>query len=154
MRISDGSSDVCSSDLDARGKQSRNDGAADRAFGDDLIIVADAEAGVAGEIIRRAARRYVDRAAGRIAPIKRALRSTQHLDLLDTVEARKRGDRARYKHPVDMDGDAALGARLQTFQADSAQADLSHAKLLTPVEARHGRSDSLQTPDFAALKLG
>src|SRR3546814_7792808 len=55
---------------DARGKQSRNDGAADRAFGDDLIIVADAEAGVAGEIIRRAARRYVDRAAGRIAPIK------------------------------------------------------------------------------------
>src|SRR3546814_17783114 len=106
MRISDWSSDVCSSDL---------------------------------EIIRRAARRYVDRAAGRIAPIKRALRSTQHLDLLDIVEARKRGDRARYKHPVDMEGDAALGARLQTFQADSAQADLSHAKLLTQVEARHGR---------------
>src|SRR3546814_16309652 len=79
---------------DARGKQSRNDGAADRAFGDDLIIVADAEAGVAGEIIRRAARRYVDRAAGRIAPIKRALRSTQQLDLLDIVEARQRGDRA------------------------------------------------------------
>src|SRR3546814_6171210 len=76
MRISDWSSDVCSSDL---------------------------------EIIRRAARRYVDRAAGRIAPIKRALRSTQHLDLLDIVEARKRDDRARYKHPVDMEGDAALG---------------------------------------------
>src|SRR3546814_10533624 len=121
MRISDWSSDVCSSDL---------------------------------EIIRRAARRYVDRAAGRIAPIKRALRSTQHLDLLDIVEARKRGDRARYKHPVDMEGDAALGARLQTFQADSAQADLRHAKLLTQVEARHGRRDSMQIPDTAALKLG
>src|SRR3546814_11577464 len=112
MRISDGSSDVCSSDLDARGKQSRNDGAADRAFGDDLIIVADAEAGVAGEIIRRAARRYVDRAAGRIAPIKRALRSTQHLDLLDIVEARKRGDRARYKHPVDKIGRASCRERV------------------------------------------
>src|SRR3546814_5536160 len=107
MRSGDWSSDVCSSDLvqivdvvarddvfavavtilclkgDARGKQSRNDGAADRAFGDDLIIVADAEAGVAGEIIRRAARRYVDRAAGRIAPIKR--RSEEHTSELQSL---------------------------------------------------------------------
>src|SRR3546814_12786907 len=59
---------------DTRGTQSRNDGAAERAFGDELIIVDDAEAGGAGELIRRAHGRYVDGVAGHLEPLKRPLR--------------------------------------------------------------------------------
>ena len=66
---------------------------------------------------------------------------TQHLDLLDIVEARKCGDRARYEHPVDMEGDAALGAGLQAFETDAAQADRLHGIFIpvtTPFDAVTG----------------
>src|SRR3546814_15839913 len=94
MRISDWSSDVCSSDLDlpalvailAAESDARGDALAERArdMAADIVRLVIAEVGLdaALEAVGRLGGDEVDQARGRVAAIERALRPFQHLETL------------------------------------------------------------------------
>src|SRR3546814_14112975 len=76
MRISDWSSDVCSSDLEAVGEVD----AVDRGIGIETVVVADRHfAPLVTE-----PQHHVDDAAGRRSPVDRRGRGRQHLDAFDS----------------------------------------------------------------------
>src|SRR3546814_19004532 len=92
MRISDWSSDVCSSDLDV-------------ALDGDRIIIAIGDLGRAAEFILRLLRDDADDAGARILAEQRRLRAAQQFDTLDVRKVADLSGRARAIDAVDDDAD-------------------------------------------------
>ena len=55
-------------------------------LGEDLVVVAVGQTRIAREHVRRLGGDQVDRAAGRVAAVERALRPAQHLDALEVEQ--------------------------------------------------------------------
>src|SRR3546814_4784156 len=91
MRMSDWSSDVCSSDL----RDAGGDGVRQRAGNGGLrllvVEVADRQFGAPFEIEGRLVGRDVDRARRGVLAVERALRAAQHFDLGDVQDVEGRG---------------------------------------------------------------
>src|SRR3546814_14618877 len=126
MRISDWSSDVCSSDLVA-------------------IIAADADFGVASEMIGWTFGNHVYRTGNRVATVERALRTAQNFDALDIAKRTERARSAAGVDVVDEHADRTFRAGVEGTRADAPNIQLRPSgRKDAEIEARHARPDVLQ----------
>jgi hypothetical protein len=86
------------------------------------------------------AREQLDRAADRIAPRQRALRSAQHLDALQVSQVDQRARQRGVVHVVDVQADSGLEREIEIRLAHAAdEGDESGAVLLALRRQRHVR---------------
>src|SRR3546814_12002207 len=90
VRISDWSSDVCSSDLDAQRHPVGDQWDVDRAFQRAVVKAAISAFDIAAQIVGRRLRADQHRAAQRVAAEQRALWALQHLEI-GRASCRERG---------------------------------------------------------------
>src|SRR3546814_8117194 len=129
MRISDWSSDVCSSDLGVTGL--------DRGFGRLARILAPDR----------------NRTAGRIAAEQRALRSLQHFDAVDRAERLCEAVPGREVDAVEIRRHARLGGRNENVGADAAQVAQVVAAQVGDSQPRHGGRQITDVLDAARIEL-
>ncbi len=89
--------------------------------GDEIMFVVAAVRGarIGGELIGQVGGDIFDRAADRVAAVKRALRTAQYFDLADIVNIEDRGLRAGIVNVVDVNADARLGSPGRILLADA-----------------------------------
>ena len=99
--------------------------------------VIDREIGFGG--VAGLARRQVDRAAGGVAAVERALRPAQHLDLLEIEEPRALRERRADIDAVDIDADRARGGRVEIVDADAPDEDARIGGAVVRLDLQAGR---------------
>src|SRR3546814_1034424 len=121
MRISDWSSDLFSSDLDAFSERPRN-----RPAGGALLIIADSESKRTAQFVGRHFGDDIERAARRVATRKYALWAAQHLYAFDVEQVLIARCGARDIDAVVMNRRAGVGCDTKRGSPNPANIDESH----------------------------
>src|SRR5690606_17549694 len=114
-------------------------------------VVADGQLGGAAAVVEGIAGGDLDRPAGGVLAVQRALRATQHFDLLDVEQREHRAVDARVVDVVDVHAHAGVEALQRVGLANAADEDVGavgRAAALHDVEVGHG---TLQSGHVAGL---
>ena len=123
-----------------------------------IVVVAGRQQAVDAELAGRLLRDDVDRTAGGVAAVERALRPAKHFDALDVGEVEGRGLRARLVDAVDVEADApVLGDDVRI--ADTLSAHEQHqcrrrTGIGCEIEAGRRLHDALEVGDARGLQSG
>jgi hypothetical protein len=117
------------------------------------VAAANRHIGVAREVLRRLGGDQVDRAAGRIAPVQRTLRTAQRLDALQ-IEQRCELRRGLRDHgAIDVQRHRRVDPGERTVQADAADEQLGEAEVVAESDARHVILQILDALDVAVEQI-
>jgi hypothetical protein len=138
--------------------EARGDGLAQRdvhhAFRLECVVIAGFELDAAVEFLGlRLARDHVDRAAGRIASVERALRAAQHFDALHVEVLGLEQPRVLDRHRVEVLLDAGIAARRDRRHADAADLEVRAGEVgLGERDVRHVQLQVGRLVDLPALE--
>ncbi len=105
------------------------------------------------EILSRLLGDQVDRAAGGVATVERALGPAQHLDALEVQVVDEGGARAAEVNAVDVERDPRVAAWGDVLVADSAEADLGVGEHHAEGEVGHRELEVAGALDASALEV-
>jgi len=109
------------------------------------VVIADLGLQRAFELVARLVGDHVDHAAGRVAPVKRALRPAQHLDPLDVEIFLLEQAIAQQRRVVERDRDRRVGGHRDRLGADPADREIVAAEIvLREIDVGH-RAQQLGT---------
>jgi len=119
----------------------------------EAAVVADRDLDRSATFLVRRPAHQLDRAAGGVLAVQRALRAAQHLDPFDVEQGEQGAVDARVVHVVDVHADARVEGLQRIRLADAADEDVGRARLaaaLHDVEVGHR---ALQAVDLLRLQV-
>ncbi len=117
------------------------------------VVAAVAGRGIAAEALARLARDEVDRAAGGIATVQRALWSAQHFDAIHVEQRHRQDVGAIDVFAIDVDDDRSILGFVVGGRADAAHGDLHRALVLVQLHDRRDLVDVVHVGEAGIAQL-